>query len=209
MTWTTNPYATVAQVKAALDITSTQYDGWLTELLEDAQSEIDSEVGYPFQTDGTVSSPTTRIFSGNDGPSLWIDDCIQIVQVTETIYNVVLGTIASVTSQSTDITADVVLGPANISPGYILRRLSGNVFMAGYQNYTIKAQWGQTTIPSDITRVTIRLTCHYFLQRKTNYAESMSAQGNVRLHYPKDIPMDVQRIIKRHKRTLTLARGRA
>lgn len=209
MAWTTNPYATLAQVKSALDIASTQYDTWIqNDLLPEAQSQIDEEIGYPFQTDGTVPSPTARTFSGNDGPSLWIDDCIQVVTVTQTVYNVILGTFASVTSQTTDITADVVLGPANISPGYLLRRLSGLDFNAGYNNYTVKGVWGQPSIPSDITRATIRLTCHYFMQRKTNYADSMSSQGSVRLHYPKDIPLDVQRIIKNHKRTLTLARPR-
>lgn len=208
MPFTTNPYATLAQVKSALDITSNQYDAWLTELLTDAQAEIDDEVGYSFQTDGTVASPSTRIYSGLDGPSLWIDDCISFSQVVQTTYNVILGTIASVTSQTTDITADVVLGPANISPGYLLRRLSGLVFNLGYNNYTVKGVWGQPAIPADITRATIRLTAHYFLQRKTNYADEMSQQGNIRLHYKKDIPADVMRIIKRHKRTMTLARPR-
>ena len=208
MPWTTNPYATLAQVKSALDITSTQYDAWLNELLTDAQAEIDDEVGYPFQTNGTVGSPVTYTYSGNEGPSLWIDDCIQITQVKEVVYNVILGTIASVTSQTTDITADIVLGPANISPGYLLRRLSGNVFWAGYNNYQVSGVWGQPSVPADITRATIRLTAHYFLMRKSNYADEMSQQGNVRLHYKKDIPSDVMRIIHRHKRTLTLARAR-
>ena len=209
MPFTTNPYATLAQVKSALDITSTQYDSWISnDLLPEVQAELDDEIGYPFQTDGTVNSPAVRIYSGNEGPSLWIDDCIQLIQVQQTIYNVILGSIASVTSQTTDITADCVLGPANITPGYLLRRLTALPFTAGYNNYTVHGIFGQPSIPPDITRATIRLTAHYFLMRKSNYADEMSQQGNVRLHYKKDIPTDVMRIIKRHKRTLTLARPR-
>jgi hypothetical protein len=209
MPFTNNPYATLAQVKSALDLQTTQYDTWIeTDLLPEAQDAIDKEVGYPFQTDGTAQSPSARTYNGNDGPQLLIDDCIQIVQVQEVVYNVILGTTASVTSQTRDITADVVLGPANRSPGYLIRRLSGLDFTLGYNNYTIGGVWGQPAIPDDITRMCIRLTAHYFLQRQASYSDRLSEQGNVRVQFSNDIPKDILRGLRRYKRTIALTRSR-
>jgi hypothetical protein len=208
VTFTTTPYATVNQVKVALNLQSTQYDSWLTELIVEAQSAIDAEVGYTFQTDGTVASPATRIYNGNGNHKLLIDDCVQVVSVTETVYSVLLGTIASVTSQTLDRTADIQLLPLNHSPGYMLERLSGLEFTAGVGNWSVGGVWGHATIPADITRATVRLTTHYFLMRQTNYADRMSEQGNVRVLYTKEIPKDVMQIIQRYKRTLFLSRGR-
>jgi hypothetical protein len=209
MPFTTNPYCTLAQVKSALDLQTTQYDTWIsTDLLTEVQSAIDEEVGYPFQTDGTVGSPASRIYSGNGGPQMLIDDCVQITQVIQTTYNVTFGTIATVTSQTADITADVVLGPANRSPGYFVRRLSGLDFQEGTNNYTISGVWGEPSIPADITRAAIRLTVHYFLQRQASYADRLSEQGNVRVQFSNDIPKDILRILRRYKRTLVLTRSR-
>lgn len=194
MPFTTSPYATRDQVKSSLDLQSTQYDSWIDELLLEAQAAIDAEIGYPFQTDGSVGSPATRIYSGNDKPQIWVDDCIQIVQVLE--------------DASRDITTDVVLGPSNRSPGYLLRRLSGQNFIFGINNYTVRGVFGQPAIPADITRATIRLTGHYFMMRGTSYADRISEQGNIRVIYTKEIPKDIMQIIRRYKRTLALTRSR-
>jgi hypothetical protein len=209
MPFTTNPYCTLAQVKSALDLQTTQYDTWISnDLLPEVQSAIDEEVGYPFQTDGTTGSPASRIYSGNGGPQLLIDDCTQITQVLETTYSVTLGTVATVSSSTTDITADVRLGPANRSPGYLIRRLSGLDFSEGVDNYTVSGVFGQPSIPADITRAAIRLTVHYFLQRQASYADRLSEQGNVRVQFSNDIPKDILRILRRYKRTLVLTRSR-
>lgn len=209
MAFTTNPYCQLADVKLALNISSTDTtkDAFLSELIVQAQAYLDREIGYPFQTDGTVAAPATRVYSGNNMEQLYIDDCIQVTQVLEYNYNLYLGSNGLWQSNAvsvTDITADVVLGPENTTPGYLLYRLTGLPFMRGRQNYKVLGVFGEPAIPSDITRACIRLTCHYYKMRDTNYADTISAQGGVREKYHKAVPDDVCEIIENYKRRLFL-----
>jgi len=206
MPWTTNPYATLTQVKTALDLQGTDQDTFLTELLGEAQDLLDEKIGYPHQTNGTTLAPVTNVYSGKNSCQLWIDDCIQITQVLEVTYNVVLGTIASVTSQSVDITADVILGPDNTSPGYILSRHSEMPFLLGRQNYHVSGVWGEPAIPARLTRACERLVTHWYGQKQTSYADTIAENQGVRLRYNKEIPKDVMEIIRTFTRTLFLAR---
>jgi hypothetical protein len=208
MAWTTNPYATLQQVKNALDLQSTSDDVWLQELITEAQSAIDRYVGYPFQTDGDSTTPATRTYDGTGEPMLFIDYCQQLTQVLEMNYGLVLSTggafqVGSV--QSLDITSDIILGPANTSPGYTLRRRSELCFMPDRQNYVISGIFGIPAIPPDITRACVRLTIHYYKMRDVNYADIMTEQGGVRQAYYKPIPADVIEILQRYKRRLFLA----
>lgn len=209
MPFTTNPYCALADVKAALGISSTQDDAWLTALIPMAQAYIDREVGYQFQTDGTVPSPATRLYSGNDAAQMYIDDCIQLVQVIETNYNLFVngnGQWQNGSQTTSDITADVVLGPDNANPGYLIYRLSGLPFYRGRQNYKVLGVFGEPSIPAEISYACIRLVVHYYKKRETNYADVLSDNMGVKERYSKQVPQDVMEILLNYKRRLFLAR---
>src|SRR5579875_1599566 len=145
MAFTTNPYCTLQQVKNALDLQKTSQDAWIQELIEEAQSTLDREIGYSFQTDGTTQSPATRYYDGTGENELFIDFCISISQVLETSYDVLLdsfGVYQVADIVTTDITTDCYLLPNNAGarnePYYKIRRLSGYESNPGHRNYIIK-----------------------------------------------------------------------
>lgn len=200
--FTSLPYATLTQVKTALDAQTTNDDTWLQELLTEAQDAIDKEVGYSFQTDGSPSSPALRLYDGRNLQTLLIDPCVSFSQVQETTYNLFLGALGSFqgNAQMLDITADCILAPNNTTPGYQLKRLSGMAFQQGTQNYKVSGIFGYPTIPPDISRACVRLTVHYVKMRDTNYADMVAETGGVRQHYSKPMPADVVEILQRYKK---------
>ena len=202
MAFTTTPYATLTQVKLALDAQTGTDDTWLQELIEEAQSDIDKFVGYGFQMDGTALTPATRLYDGNDGQTLLIDPCLSFATVTETTYNLFLGVMGVFqgNAQTYDITADCIMTPNNRVPGYLLRRLSGNAFRAGIQNYVIAGVFGYNAVPADISRATVRLVTHYVKIRDTNYSDQIAEVGGIKQHYLKQIPADVCEILTRYKK---------
>lgn len=210
MSFTTNPYCEVADVQSALySATNGAYaplsqpdSAFLADLIDEAQAFIDSEIGHSFQTDGTVGTPATRVFDGDDTDSLFIGEYVSFSQVLETsTVSQLQGNVwVQVTSTVTDITADCVTGPNNRTPYLTLRRLNGNVFNQGKANYTVKGVFGNPSIPKDITRACLRLAVHWYLMRKTNYATAQQSQGQPTVHYSQNIPDDVQAILDNHHR---------
>lgn len=220
MAYTSNAYCTLDDVHNALDPNmDTTNDDWLSDLIIQAQTDIDNVLGYPFQTDGTIASPTTRVFDGEDLDTLWIDMCLYIAPsagVLEIQRDTVLGSggIWQIGNTTTiDITADVVLKPNNTQPAYMLKRISGLPFDSGLQNYKVTGVWGwppmpgqpaiygqkYAGVPADISRITARLVTHYFKMRDTNYADMMQ-DGNIRERYDKTMPLDVVEVLERYKR---------
>jgi hypothetical protein len=229
MTWTTTPYCTRADVKMSLDPNMTTVDDdFLNMLITQAQADIDREVGYMFQQDGTSSSPATRLYDGNGRDILPIDDLIALYQpgtCTPTPCGAVFETYTAtqmsgggiwITSSpiTTDITADMLLKPNNANPVYLLQRNSGLLFVKGNQNYKVLGIFGEPIlpgqvypgVPNDIMRATIRLVTHYYKMRDTNYADMTQEQGGVRERYNKMMPPDVVEVIQRYKRRRFLTR---
>lgn len=218
MAWTTTPYCQLSDVKLALDPQmGSNDDTFLSSLILQAQADIDREVGYSFQQDGTSQSPAIRIYDGEGQPILFIDDIISLVQV-QSIYTPTFmgsdGSWQNGTTVTTDITADIILKPNNTIPSYMLQRKSGIPFEQGVQNYQISGVFGQPIlagqtypgVPNDIMRATIRLVAHYYKMRDTNYADMVQEQGGVRSRYTKTMPADVLEIVQRYKRTLFIGR---
>src|SRR5271166_1727620 len=120
MAFTTTPYTTLADVKNAIrGQASNEDDGFFNLMILRAQAVIDNYTGYPFQQDGTTGTPTVRNFSGNDGLILPIEHCQSITQVLEIEENITAGYGGTyqVNYTTSDITQDVVLLPANQTPG--------------------------------------------------------------------------------------------
>lgn len=218
MTWTTTPYCTLNDVKMSLDPNmGSSDDAFLSSLILQAQADIDREVGYAFQQDGTTQSPATRLYDGEGQPVLFIDDIISLTQVLQVYTPISLGSNgiwSAGTTITTDITADIILKPNNTLPAYLMQRKSGLPFEEGTQNYQVSGVFGQpilpgqtySGVPNDIMRACIRLCVHYYKMRDTNYADMTQEQGGVRERYVKNMPVDVVEIIQRYKRTLFIGR---
>lgn len=175
MAYTTTPYATAEQVYSALGLSPTDQASdaaWIaSDLLPQAQAAVDTYVGFPFQQDGPG---TTRVFSGNDADTLITDPLLAVTQVLEVSANAYLNYggsgVVQMSFVNLDITADVVLGPDNASPHYLLSRYSTLPFFFGRQNYKITGTWGYAAIPPEVTRATIRLVSHWYKMRDFNYS---------------------------------------
>lgn len=172
MVWTTQSYCTLADVKLALDpnLGSTD-DGFITSLITEAQADLDSEIGYSFQQDGTSSVPATRLYDGNPyeysprNESLWIDDlislyggggctptpCGAVFEVVTTTYLSPSGIWVPGTTTTYDITADIILKPNNFAsyniPANRMVRFSGLGFNPGTQNYKVLGIFGRPILP--------------------------------------------------------------
>jgi hypothetical protein len=211
--WTTNAYCDVPDIKTAMNVTSTTDDTWLAELVAEAQADIDRYLGYSFQSDGPGSN---RLYDGNDGDQLWIDDCLTITQVLETVWNPYLGANGAYTlgsPQTLDITADVITQPNNAAsrgqPFYLLRRLSGLPFQFGRQNYNVTGTWGYSSIPLPITRACKLLVIHYYKRRDASYGQKTgSKQYGTKGQPTMDMPCEVTDILDKYVRRLFLSRSR-
>lgn len=177
MTFTAQPYCILNDVKMALDPTITSIDdSWLNQLISEAQADLDSEIGYSFQQDGTSISPATRLYDGMDDSTssntapftLWIDDLLSLYgggacsptpcgAVLETTYNTFLstnGVWVSTSPITTDITADIILKPNNYAslgiPAHRMVRNSGLPFQVGTQNYSVMGVFGRPILPGQL-----------------------------------------------------------
>ncbi len=227
MAWTTQAYCTRADVKLALDpnLGSTD-DPFIDGLIVAAQGDLDAEIGYSFQQDGTSGTPAIRTYDGIGEDFLAIDDLVSLFSTTagavfETAVNSSLssgGIWISGTPVTTDITADIILKPNNYAAYGIsarkMTRNSGLAFVKGNQNYMVKGIFGQPIVagqtypgvPNDISRACIRLAIFYYKMRDTNYADLVQEQGGVREKFLKTWPMDVQRIVRKYARVRFLTR---
>jgi hypothetical protein len=209
MAWTTNPYCDLADVKTAMNVTATTDDAWITELISEAQADIDRELGFSFQQNGPG---VTNVYNGNNSEYLWIDECLAITQVLQTTYNPYLGnnnvyTLGNPVTE--DITADCILQPNNKTPQYLLTRITGLPFDFGKQNYAVTGTWGYAEIPIPITRACKLLTIHYFKRRDASYGQMTSVkQYGQKTQFPVDMPEEVCRIIDKYKPRYFLSRTR-
>ena len=209
MAWTTNAYCVLADVKTAMNVTNTTDDAWISDLITEAQADIDAYLSFSFQQDGPGS---TRIYDGQDAEQLWIDNNLAVTQVLETTYNPYIGANGAYTlgnPQTLDITADCILLPNNISPQYILRRLSGLPFQYGWQNYKITGTWGQPSIPLTITRACKLLTIHFYKRRDATYGQTAgSKQFGMKNQPSVDMPEEVTCLLDKYRPRLFLSRSR-
>lgn len=234
MAWTTQAYCTLADVKLALDPNLTTVDDtFISGLIAEAQADLDREIGYSFQQDGTSSVPATRLYDGSGNDDLWIDDLVSLYggggctptpcgAVFETVTTTFLsagGIWMTGSTITNDITADVILKPNNFSAyGVSARRMvrnSGLGFASGRQNYKVLGVFGEPIlpgqvypgVPNDLMRACIRLAVHYYKMRDTNYADMMQEQGGIRERYNKDWPADVLRVVANYQHTRFMARS--
>src|SRR5437899_1795307 len=95
MAFTTQPYCSPSNVYDALDLSVNSQANdwnWIANLITEAQSDIDRELGFSFQTDGTLNSPSTRLYDGEGTHVLffYVDRVQLITQVIEQTNNMIL-----------------------------------------------------------------------------------------------------------------------
>ncbi|GHO55523.1 hypothetical protein [Ktedonobacter robiniae] len=200
MAYTNNPYCQLSDVKLVLGSQSTANDAWIASLIPEAQTWIDDEVGYQFQTE----VGTTRTFSGHDTQYLmlgeWVQSISKVIQVSYAQSVGYDGYFNTVLTSQQDITNDIVIGPENRNPGWKLERMSQAPFYTGMRNYIVTGTWGYGSIPLDINRATARLVAFYVKMRDTNYSDTLIEQGAARQKYTKTIPDDINDILKHYKK---------
>lgn len=199
MAFTRKPYCTLDDVKAIADRRSATDDDLISSLILRAQATVDAELGFAFQTDGTVASPAQRIFDGNGNKQLLIKPCLSFASALLRTYTISSDNtgLMTRTNTDTDITVDCFLGPANRSPGFLLARYSGTSFEYGKQNIVISGVWGYDTIPDTIVRATARLAVHYLAQRDARYQDVAGNNQYGQLVFKQQIPADVCDLVRR------------
>lgn len=208
MAYTTTPYTDISYVKLVLDKKTTADDTYIQKLITAAQSFLDQMVGYSFQQDGTTQAPATRTYSGANTSTLMIEDCITLTQVQEIQQVSAIGAngvwqLSNILTM--DITADCILGPQNMTPGFLLSRISDNPFYVGKQNYVVKGVFGQPTIPPEISHACARIVAQWLQMRDTNYTDTIAETGFVHMRFKKDLPDDVMQIVNAYHRTMVLS----
>lgn len=203
MSLTNKAYTTVDDVKTAMSLSSTTDDDFIQLLIGQAQQAIDEYLGFSFQTDGTVASPTTRVFDGNNAYQLLVDPMLSLTSVIVQPYQFATdpdtGAITRSLGTATDITGAVFLNPPNLGYGFILERVSA-VFPVGKQNIRVAGVWGKSaTIPADIKRACTRLTIHYYKQRDANYQDQTAEAQFGMMVFTQMMPKDICQILDQRK----------
>lgn len=179
MAFTNNPYCTRADVILALDPNMSSADyGFIDALIPMAQADLDREIGYSFQQDGTSSAPASRTYDGQGLNWLEVDDLLQLVSggpgtsfagcvtpsgqtnpcgsVIEIFQYAVLVNGVWIPGQATnnDISGDIILRPNNYAalgiPARRLVRRSGLPFQEDKQNYIVYGIFGWPVVPGQI-----------------------------------------------------------
>ena len=176
MPFTTQAYCTRADVILALDPNMNQSDyQFIDSLIPQAQTDLDREIGYAFQQDGTIASPASRVYDGLGENWLAIDDLLSLQtgtpnagcttpqgasapcgSVIETFQYAVLVNGVWVLGQSStnDISQDIILRPNNFAqigvPARVMVRRSGLPFQEEKQNYTVYGIFGEPILPGQI-----------------------------------------------------------
>ena len=185
-------YATAAELKRYLNITSSTDDTLLGELIASAQRMIETATGTTFE----ASSDTTRYFDaiGNvDGAFLLFDRwCASITSITN-------GDGVAVAS------TDYVTEPRNDAPYYGVKLLSSKDVTWTYGDdeenaIAVVGKWAySTTPPADIAQACKRLAAFLYRQRENaNDVDRAVVVGNATV-LPSQLPADVMRLIAPYK----------
>lgn len=190
MTATNKPYTDLDTVKLLMDptSTSTSNDDLIETLIPQAQSVIDSILGYSFQTD-----TTSRTYNGNGRDKLLIDKCLDLTKV-EILSYTVTNNVRTI-SDTTDISGYCTLDKT----GLILERDAGYLPL-GKQNIRVTGTFGKRElVPDDIQRAATLLVIHYVKQMDSSYQDQTGTDQFGRLVFKQQVPPDVCAILDRYK----------
>lgn len=191
-------YCTVAEVKARLNISSSDYDTLLAVLVTAAARLVDR---YVRQADDYFAATTSsaREFDGTGGAQVWIDDCIAIDQVA-----VKAG--ASDTTYDTWATTDYVAWPYNSLPWQRLdidvAQGSYSSFTAGQKTVRVTGTWGYSaTVPEAVAEAAMICAARLFKRAQGGYADTEGVAELGVLRYVRRLAPEVALILDLYRVT--------
>jgi len=189
-------YATVAQIKAYLGITSASSDVLLGDLIDRAQSAVDQYTHRHFE-----ATTETRYFlreSLLDSYTLLVDQDLL--------------TITGVVNGDSDETAipitEFFYHPRNLSPYFGITLKTDSTYSWEWDTdywVAITGTWGYSaTPPDDIVHATIRLTAYFYRQKDAQVFDvtAQPAQGTILI--PQGLPKDVKLLLDVYTRTMRM-----
>ena len=187
---------TTAIVKTYLGVSSSGDDALIDDLVENAQSVIETFTGRVFD----VSSATVKKFDAQKdvkGRSLFFPEGLELAAEPTSVTN----------GDSTSLVADTdyIVKPSNAYPSYGLTMLqSSSNWWQGKSNgdmanaISINAKWGYSvsgSVPNDIVQAATRLSAFLYRQRDTNSDADRPLIVDGVTILPSSLPHDVERIL--------------
>jgi len=185
-------YATLAQLREYINVTSTSEDTLLQNLVTRAGQMVDTYTGASFE-----ATTATRYYNASedvDGNTLLLDD--DLLTVT-TLTNGDSSTIAS---------TDYVLLPPNKSPKYAIRLLGSKgiawIWASDPENaISVAGAWGHSMVaPYDIVMATLRIAAWMYRQRDAQVYDTVSVPDRGEIVIPQGLPRDAERILRAYRR---------
>lgn len=179
-------YATVAELRAHMQMDTNQYDTDLERLLDTVSEALNRQTNHP---DGFVAdaAATARIYQGSGDPYQPIDECVSITTV-------------EVKDSQTDDTYDTWASGDCIPYRGSYRRPNYNrtpytalmidptgdesLFTAGIRTVKVTAQWGYSVVcPPTIETAAIMLSARWYKRLQTGMSQSVGKQKSGKLTY--------------------------
>ncbi len=187
-------YATVAQVRDYLDISSTADDALLTALISRARIIIDRLTGMTF----AVPTDATRYVAVEyaRGDTLWLPPRWMLAQPPTTV---------ALPNATTIPISAIRLQPPD--PPHVALRLTDPAYtwqQGGAGDIAITGRWGWSVMPpDDIVHATIRLTAWLYRQRSASGEGDRPtvADGGL-VVLPMRLPRDIETLLSRYMVTL-------
>lgn len=160
-------YATVAQLKARLDITGTADDAVLAEVLEAASRQVDGWCGRPF-----ASGTATRVLTADAWDMLILPDDLH------TITSIAVDRDGDRDYETAWALTDVDLQPYP-GPYSVLRPTLGMAFPTHRYGVQITGEWGfgpEASIPAPIREATLLQAARLFKRKDAPFGVTGSAE---------------------------------
>lgn len=189
-------YCSTADVKTYLDITSSDDDALLADLIGRAEEAIDSHCDRIFEASGD----TDRSFDAKrdvDGRVLWLG------------YD--LASVNSITNgDGTTVASDeYTTEPRNGTPYYALRLLGSATILWESDSttgdpedaITVNGEWAYSAdAPADIEHACVRLASYYYRQKDAPVFDTTAMPDQGIIVVPKGVPADVVKLLEPYRR---------
>lgn len=186
-------YCTLDDVKNYKQLTTSDLDSLIEDLIDDVTVEIDTHVGRTFTAFADV-----RYYDPNrdvDGQTLFVDE--DLLSVTSILNGD--GNYLPLT--------DFVLEPYNFNPKYGITIKTDSSTVWTYNNspeasIAVNGSWGYSfTVPRDVVRATIRTVVWRLDQRDAPF-ETTGLSGQDSTFIPSALPVDIERMLEKYKKRI-------
>lgn len=191
-------YTTLAEVKTYLDITSSDDDTLISDLISSAQTAIDEYVGFAFEPSDTTEQRAFSVSEDTEGRWLFFDSPAAAIT---TVLND-----ADAASPDTVAASDYVTVPRNSTPYYAIKLLENSGVIWTYSNdpetgIAVTADWAYSaTPPDDINYAARRLVAFMYRKRESqDNTDRPLLTGDGVTILPSQVPSDIKTILNRYR----------